>query len=70
MLLPPTFWLGFLVISLLLAVGLVQTMLTRTRPVAAAVVRRRPADPARGARGTPRAFTPSPAVREAPDQQP
>jgi len=28
-LLPPTFWLGFLVISLLLAFGLVQTMLTR-----------------------------------------
>jgi hypothetical protein len=28
-LLPPTFWLGFLVISVLLAVGLVQTMLTR-----------------------------------------
>ena len=28
-LLPPTFWLGFLVITLLLAVGLVQTMLTR-----------------------------------------
>jgi MFS family permease len=28
-LLPPTFWLGFLVVSILLAVGLVQTMLTR-----------------------------------------
>jgi MFS family permease len=28
-LLPPTFWLGFLVVSLLLAFGLVQTMLTR-----------------------------------------
>lgn len=28
-LLPPVFWLGFLVISVLLAVGLVQTMLTR-----------------------------------------
>lgn len=28
-LLPPTFWLGFLVITLLLVVGLVQTMLTR-----------------------------------------
>lgn len=28
-LLPPTFWLGFLVISVLLAIGLVQTMLTR-----------------------------------------
>jgi MFS family permease len=28
-LLPPTFWLGFLVISLILAFGLVQTMLTR-----------------------------------------
>ena len=28
-LLPPTFWVGFLVISILLAVGLVQTMLTR-----------------------------------------
>jgi hypothetical protein len=28
-LLPPTFWLGFLVVSLLLAVGLVQTLLTR-----------------------------------------
>ncbi len=68
-LLPPTFWLGFLVISLLLAVGLVQTLLTRRgqsllpwfggdRPI-------RPWRP-----GTPRSFTPSPAVREAPDQQP
>lgn len=28
-LLPPTFWLGFLVVSILLAFGLVQTMLTR-----------------------------------------
>ena len=28
-LLPPTFWVGFLVVSVLLAVGLVQTMLTR-----------------------------------------
>jgi MFS family permease len=28
-LLPPTFWIGFLVVSVLLAVGLVQTMLTR-----------------------------------------
>jgi MFS family permease len=28
-LLPPTFWVGFLVISILLVVGLVQTMLTR-----------------------------------------
>ncbi|HEX6353003.1 MFS transporter [Actinophytocola sp.] len=28
-LLPPTFWIGFLVVSLLLAFGLVQTMLTR-----------------------------------------
>ncbi|MFC4854256.1 MFS transporter [Actinophytocola glycyrrhizae] len=28
-LLPPTFWLGFLVVSVLLAFGLVQTMLTR-----------------------------------------
>lgn len=28
-LLPPTFWIGFLVISVLLAVGLVQTILTR-----------------------------------------
>jgi MFS family permease len=28
-LLPPTFWLGFLVITVLLAVGLVQTLLTR-----------------------------------------
>jgi hypothetical protein len=28
-LLPPTFWLGFLVVSILLTFGLVQTMLTR-----------------------------------------
>jgi MFS family permease len=66
-LLPATFWLGFLVISVLLAVGLVQTMLTRRgqsllpwfggdRPI-------RPWRP-----GTPRNFTPSPAVRETPDQ--
>jgi len=66
-LLPATFWLGFLVISVLLAVGLVQTMLTRRgqsllpwfggdRPI-------RPWRP-----GTPRTFTPSPAVRETPEQ--
>jgi MFS family permease len=67
-LLPPTFWVGFLVVSVLLALGLVQTMLTRQgssllpwfggdRPI-------RPWRP-----GTPRKFTPSPAVREAPDQR-
>ncbi len=67
-LLPPTFWLGFLVVSVLLALGLVQTMLTRQgssllpwfggdRPI-------RPWRP-----GTPRTFTPSPAVRETPDQR-
>lgn len=66
-LLPATFWVGFLVISLLLVVGLVQTMMTRRgqsllpwfggdRPI-------RPWRP-----GTPRKFTPSPAVRETPDQ--
>jgi MFS family permease len=67
-LLPPTFWVGFLVISVLLALGLVQTMLNRRgqsllpwfggdRPI-------RPWRP-----GQPRKFTPSPAVREAPDQR-
>jgi MFS family permease len=67
-LLPPTFWLGFLVVSVLLALGLVQTLLTRQgssllpwfggdRPI-------RPWRP-----GTPRSFTPSPAVRETPDQR-
>jgi hypothetical protein len=67
-LLPPTFWVGFLVVSVLLVVGLVQTIMTRRgnsllpwfggdRPI-------RPWRP-----GAPRRFTPSPAVREAPDQR-
>jgi MFS family permease len=67
-LLPPTFWVGFLVVSVLLVVGLVQTIMTRRgnsllpwfggdRPI-------RPWRP-----GAPRKFTPSPAVREAPDQR-
>jgi hypothetical protein len=28
-LLPPTYWIGFLVVSILLAIGLAQTLLTR-----------------------------------------
>ena len=68
-LLPATFWLGFLVISILLAVGLVQTMLTRR---GASLLPwfggDRPIRPWRA--GAPRGFTPSPAVRETPEERP
>jgi MFS family permease len=66
-LLPATFWVGFLVISVLLAVGLVQTMLTRRgQSLLPWFGGDRPISPWRP--GTPRKFTPSPAVRETPEQ--
>lgn len=69
-LLPATFWLGFLVISILLAVGLIQTMLTRQ---GASLLPwfggDRPVRPWRTG-SNPRAYTPSPtpdaAFREGP----
>ncbi len=67
-LLPATFWLGFLVISLLLALGLVQTMLTRRgMSLLPWFGGDRPVRPWR--MGAPRGFTPSPAVREGPDER-
>ena len=67
-LLPPTFWVGFLVVTLLLAVGLVQTMLTRNgQSLLPWFGGERPIRPWRD--GAPRAFTPSPAVREAPEER-
>jgi hypothetical protein len=67
-LLPPTFWLGFLVVSVLLAVGLVQTVLTRRgQSLLPWFGGARPIRPWRT--GAPRAFTPSPAVREAPEER-
>jgi MFS family permease len=67
-LLPATFWVGFLTISILLAVGLLQTMLTRRgQSLLPWFGGERPIRPWRA--GAPRRFTPSPAVREAPDQR-
>ncbi|MGH3759938.1 MAG: MFS transporter [Gemmatimonadales bacterium] len=67
-LLPATFWVGFLVISVLLALGLLQTMLTRRgQSLLPWFGGQRPVRPWRP--GAPRSFTPSPAVREGPDQR-
>jgi Major Facilitator Superfamily len=67
-LLPPTFWIGFLVVTVLLAVGLVQTLLTRRgQSLLPWFGGERPVRPWRA--GAPRKFTPSPAVREAPEER-
>jgi MFS family permease len=67
-LLPPTFWIGFLVVTVLLAVGLVQTILTRRgQSLLPWFGGDRPIRPWRA--GAPRSFTPSPAVREAPEER-
>jgi MFS family permease len=67
-LLPPTFWLGFLVVTVLLAVGLVQTLLTRRgQSLLPWFGGDRPVRPLRA--GAPRKFTPSPAVRQAPEER-
>jgi len=67
-LLPPTFWIGFLVVTVLLAIGLVQTMLTRRgQSLLPWFGGDRPVTPWRA--GAPRNFTPSPAVREAPEER-